>query len=752
MKVEKVRRSKTDKNFKSENVIEFNVSGENQVKLINSYYGSIYKDLKFALVREWLANAWDAHVEAGISNRPIKVSLPCLDNSEFTVTSYGIGLDFERLKIVSSYGESSKISSDTQTGGFGIGLKVAYGYENVFTITTVVDKVKHFYLCEISEEYPIGAILHLASEDCEEEDYTSFSINVRQEDHEFFDDAYTYITKFWDVRPQVNKEDQNDIFLIYTDDKVSIFLNRKANRRRRETIVRVGAISYGLSSDFWSDRGYFGWADETDIQIVQKVSPNKFSVTQSRDSLNAKHTSCTETFNTESKGICLLVDLFNRKIKGCTNHWECLEKIVELIVPENWNWNAKLGNKHDLIQCIRLRTPSSDLDFFVRFVADTIRNRPLNYEVDGEAIKFYLLTDGSQTHGHGLNVSNSDWPWYGLCFLYDVEKRISRGRIRAAIKEANYFDRLANRMETMNYEGKAYKAIPKKDNALDQKFLKENGYNIVFLSEIYDLYFKREIIGSKGKNTRVLSQIDTNRGETVHSFSDSFVKSHVDVTTDFLWMDKNKIQGRTTMDFNSYGMIKLLLSVSRISNKPIYVLDKKQINSIKPKPDNEIIHIIKNTPDRLGCEFSDLFRKVSFTRLRLSLSRCTSEEDLFSEDLIKKSNLIKKLSEQVTESFKEECCRILRSNFMVASRPGWKVEENPVSEDVRTIWFSIKKLTKLQHPVYVHLVNQLNEQFPLYQNFLTSDDEKIRLYAKEYALRIIESKSSSKQRSIRNSK
>jgi hypothetical protein len=182
------------------------------------------------------------------------------------------------------------------------------------------------------------------------------------------------------------------------------------------------------------------------------------------------------------------------------------------------------------------------------------------------------------------------------------------------------------------------------------------------------------------------------------------------------------------------------------------VLDKKQINSIKPKPDNEIIHIIKNTPDRLGCEFSDLFRKVSFTRLRLSLSRCTSEEDLFSEDLIKKSNLIKKLSEQVTESFKEECCRILRSNFMVASRPGWKVEENPVSEDVRTIWFSIKKLTKLQHPVYVHLVNQLNEQFPLYQNFLTSDDEKIRLYAKEYALRIIESKSSSKQRSIRNSK
>lgn len=115
---------------------------QNSLAHIMSILTDLYSDPALAVIREYSVNAWDSHVEAGIS-RPIEVTTPSTLSRFFKVKDFGVGLSINDLEeMYSMYGASTKRGTDEQTGMLGLGSKSGLTYTNQFTIVAVKGGVK----------------------------------------------------------------------------------------------------------------------------------------------------------------------------------------------------------------------------------------------------------------------------------------------------------------------------------------------------------------------------------------------------------------------------------------------------------------------------------------------------------------------------------------------------------------------------------------------------------------------------------
>ena len=84
--------------------IEFGIS--NDAAFFQILSSTLYSDQRLAVAREVLCNAWDAHIRAGITDKPIEVTI-----TDFMGPLYG------------TYGGTDKNNNGLETGGFGLGCK-----------------------------------------------------------------------------------------------------------------------------------------------------------------------------------------------------------------------------------------------------------------------------------------------------------------------------------------------------------------------------------------------------------------------------------------------------------------------------------------------------------------------------------------------------------------------------------------------------------------------------------------------------
>jgi hypothetical protein len=114
---------------------------ENAVAHIMSILTDLYSNPELAVIREYSTNAYDAHVEAGIT-RPIEVTLPSALAPQFKVRDFGEGLDADDIReMYSKYGASSKRNSNDVVGMLGLGCKSALTYTDQFTLTGIKNGV-----------------------------------------------------------------------------------------------------------------------------------------------------------------------------------------------------------------------------------------------------------------------------------------------------------------------------------------------------------------------------------------------------------------------------------------------------------------------------------------------------------------------------------------------------------------------------------------------------------------------------------
>lgn len=104
-----------------------------------------------SIVREITTNAFDSHIEAGVTNKAVSVRLfqgSALSgaNASFEVEDYGMGLSPERVNSVySKFLASTKRETNSQHGAFGLGSKSPFSYTDLFTVTTRHDGTEYVY-------------------------------------------------------------------------------------------------------------------------------------------------------------------------------------------------------------------------------------------------------------------------------------------------------------------------------------------------------------------------------------------------------------------------------------------------------------------------------------------------------------------------------------------------------------------------------------------------------------------------------
>jgi hypothetical protein len=104
-------------------------------KLFSILSDGVYVQKIDAVIREICSNAYDAHIEAR-QNKRFLVKLPSNFDPEFRVRDFGFGLSHEDMSIYTTYGESTKSSSNAYIGAFGIGAKSPFAYTNTFNVTS----------------------------------------------------------------------------------------------------------------------------------------------------------------------------------------------------------------------------------------------------------------------------------------------------------------------------------------------------------------------------------------------------------------------------------------------------------------------------------------------------------------------------------------------------------------------------------------------------------------------------------------
>lgn len=98
---------------------------------------SLYSRPAWAVLREVVSNALDAHAEAGVKV-PVSVTLPDYNNPTLVVKDCGKGMTKQQIsKIYKLYGASTKRNDNGTRGGFGLGCKSPLAIADRFEVSSV---------------------------------------------------------------------------------------------------------------------------------------------------------------------------------------------------------------------------------------------------------------------------------------------------------------------------------------------------------------------------------------------------------------------------------------------------------------------------------------------------------------------------------------------------------------------------------------------------------------------------------------
>ena len=228
----------------------FNVKESNVGHIFSILRNKLYSNKPLAIIREYCTNAFDAHVEAGIPERPIEVSFPTAFKNSLTIRDFGHGLsESDVFNVFASYGESTKRNTNDQVGMMGLGSKSAFCYVNDFTITSYHAGKKSTYLAYI-DETNIGKISKIAEEPTDE---TGLAIDVVVKTIDlkaFRDVAGDFLAEF-SPQPIIRNDDnvvrmmaekQNETYLVKGD--FYAIINRYYGNN---SSVRMGNVTYPFS-------------------------------------------------------------------------------------------------------------------------------------------------------------------------------------------------------------------------------------------------------------------------------------------------------------------------------------------------------------------------------------------------------------------------------------------------------------------------------------------------------------------------
>ena len=207
---------------------------------IMSVLTDLYSDPELAVLREYSTNAWDSHVEAGVT-RPIEVTLPSPLTPFLSIRDYGVGLDAEGIRsIYSQYGASTKRGSNDVVGMLGLGCKSALTYTDQFTVIGRKDG-QEIQVAIGRDEDGAGSMTIVSHTDTDEPNGVEVIIPARRQ-HNFNDLARSFF-RFWQPeRVLVNGAHPEPVKGLQLSDRLIVLEGEETN------YVVMGGVPYPVAS------------------------------------------------------------------------------------------------------------------------------------------------------------------------------------------------------------------------------------------------------------------------------------------------------------------------------------------------------------------------------------------------------------------------------------------------------------------------------------------------------------------------
>ena len=185
---------------------KFEIAREDAAHIMTILGSTLYSDKIAAVLREYGTNAFDAHVEAGIRDRPISVTLPTPENMMLSIRDHGLGLSHESVfGVFKRFGGSTKRNSNTVAGMLGVGSKSGWAYRNSFTVVSRHGGMCRTYVATAGDAGSPGDISLFAESVCDLDDSgLEIKIAVNHEDIKSFQSRAADVYRNFSPRPIFN--------------------------------------------------------------------------------------------------------------------------------------------------------------------------------------------------------------------------------------------------------------------------------------------------------------------------------------------------------------------------------------------------------------------------------------------------------------------------------------------------------------------------------------------------------------------
>lgn len=288
-------------------VIEMGVSSDASLMVMLST--TLYKDQMLAVIRETLCNAWDAHIEANITDKPIQITV---DETKLVIRDFGNGIPPHMMgPLYGTYGGTSKKNDGNQTGGFGLGCKAPFAYTDHFEVQSSYAGVRTIYKISKSSAERNGkpSIVPIVSFPTTESG-VQVSIDIKSGlDYHRFHELVFRIVRNGEMLAIFNKSEKPLRVLPFskTEHNWLITTERLSDHGNRSQInVRYGNVIYPVENNTAYVAVYKDILDFLDrlnrrlhsesFNIVFQAEPNTISVQPSREGLSMQeHTTATLT-------------------------------------------------------------------------------------------------------------------------------------------------------------------------------------------------------------------------------------------------------------------------------------------------------------------------------------------------------------------------------------------------------------------------------------------------------------------------
>lgn len=219
----------------------------------------IYTDKILAPIREYICNAVDISIDSN-STKPVEVAITKQGNQYiWSCRDYGSGLDEEDIRnIFAMYGRSSKRSSNSMVGCFGVGSKAFFGYTDSYFVNSYYNNTLTKYVCMLGagdNGVPVGEIYKVSEEPTTEtgleisadvtKNYYDFDIKTKQFINRYSPDANIVYTNMHGetFQPAVPMDVETIDGYVFNRYGSSVDFGYR-NYPTREICIRMGGVVY----------------------------------------------------------------------------------------------------------------------------------------------------------------------------------------------------------------------------------------------------------------------------------------------------------------------------------------------------------------------------------------------------------------------------------------------------------------------------------------------------------------------------